>query len=209
MANISKRGIVTATSRANPNLLSRYAVPGQNGPTNTSTSGRTSYYGDYGIIIPCQESKDTYFRIFLKEMLVQNTEYTISCYASGVLDGTYYNFPLFKQDNGNMGLLQINHNGLCCMTFTMTWTGTQTAISAGSETVYVCFMDDITRNIASGQGAIALTNFKIEEGSVPTPWVPASTDPLYVADHSSMFEIDDICKIHKNGNIQSSEFIEF
>lgn len=208
MANISKQGVVTATSRANPNLLSRYVVPGQNGPTSTATSGRTRYYGNYGIIIPCQESGDTYFRVFLTERLVQGTLYTISCYASGVLDGTYYNFPLFKQDNGNMGLLQINHNGLCCVTFTMTWTGTQSATTAGSETVYICLMDDITRNIASGQGAITLTNFKIEQGSVPTPWVPASTDPIYVADHSNMFEIDDICKIHKNGNIQAFEFIE-
>jgi hypothetical protein len=72
------------------------------------------------------------------------------------------------------------------MTFTMTY-GTQTADTIGGETVYRCFMDDITRTIASGQGAITVTNFKIEEGSVPTPWVPASTDPLYVSDRSSMF----------------------
>lgn len=26
---------------------------------------------------------------------------------------------------------------------------------------------------------------------------------------SNMFEIDDICKIHKNGNIQAYQFIEF
>lgn len=208
MANISKQGIVTATSYANPNLLSRYVSPGQAAPGSTATSGRTKYYGDYGIIIPATESADTYFRLFLKEKLVQNERYTISCQVSGLLSGSYYNFPLFTQSNTSMGLLKLNQNGLCCMTFTMTY-GTQTAVTIGDETVYICFMDDAARTIASGQGAITVTNFKIEEGTVPTPWVPASTDPIYVADHSSMFEIDDICKIHKNGNIQAYQFIEF
>ena len=207
MANVSKQGVVTATSRANPNLLSRYVVPGQNSPTITTASGRTRYYGNYGIIIPCQESADTYFRVFLTERLVQGTVYTISCYASGVVSGTYYSFPPFSQTSG-LNQLRIDHNGLCCVTFTMS-NANQPTYTVGDETVYRCFMDDITRNIASGQGAITLTNFKIEQGSVPTPWVPASTDPIYVADHSNMFEIDDICKIHKNGNIQASEFIEF
>lgn len=208
MANISKHGIVTATGFANPNLLSRYVSPGQGAPGSTAAGGKTSYYGDYGIIIPAAESADTYFRLFLKEKLVQNEQYTISCQVNGLLSGSYYNFPLFAQGNTSMGLLQLNHNGLCCMTFTMTY-GTQTADTIGNETVYRCFMDDASRTIASGQGAITVTNFKIEQGSIPTPWVPASTDPLYVSDRSSMFEIDDICKIHKNGNIQSYEFIEF
>ncbi len=208
MANISKQGIVTATSYANPNLLSRYVSPGHGAPGSTATSGRTNYYGDYGIIIPAAESADTYFGLFLKEKLVQNEQYTISCQVSGLLSGSYYNFPLFTQSNTSMGILQLNHNGLCCMTFTMTY-GTQTAYTIGDETVYRCFMDDSGRTIASGQGAITVANFKIEQGSVPTPWVPASTDPIYVTNHSSMFEINDICKIHKTGNIQSYQFIEF
>lgn len=208
MANVSKQGVVTATSYANPNLLSRYVSPGFGAPGSTAADGKTKYYGDYGIIIPATESADTYFRLFLKEKLVQNERYTISCQVRGLLSGSYYYFPLFAQNNTSMGILQLKHNGLCCMTFTMTY-GTQTADTVGNETVYRCFMDDSGRAIASGQGAITVTNFKIEQGSVPTPWVPASTDPIYVADHSSMFEVDDICKIHKNGNIQASEFIEF
>lgn len=198
MANISKHGVVTATGFTNPNLLSRHVTAG--GQTRTS--------GEYSILIPAAKSKDTYFSLYLKEKLIQNSVYTISCIASGVITGTYYKFPLFSQSNSAMGLLQIDHNGLCCMTFTMTDTA-QNASTISGETVYKCFMDNNGRNIASGQTAITLTNFKIEEGSVPTPWVPASTDPLYVSDRSSMFEIDDICKIHKNGNIQSYEFIEF
>lgn len=210
MANISKKGIVTSTGVANPNLMSRYATAGGTGnsPGSTAGGGRTQYYGDYGIIIPASENADTYFTLYMKQTLTQNTVYTISCYASGLLNGSYYNFPLFAQNNSAMGQIAINHNGLCFLTFTMTYTGSQPAATAGSETVYRCFLDDNGRNLASGQGPITLTHFKLEEGSVPTPWVPCSTDPNFGGRDSSLFEIDDICKIHKNGNIQASEFIE-
>ena len=210
MANIYKTGVVNSTGITNPNLLSRYVTPGQQSPTSTTSSGRTIFYGDYGIKLK-GEAGDTYFRLFMKEQLVQNEQYTISCYASGLLDGSLYNFPLFSQSNGSMGVLPIDHNGLCCFTFTMTYTGAQTAVVVGTgpETVYVCFMDDISRNIISGQGEVTLTNFKLEKGTIPTPWYPYENDPNYVRRSSGLFEIDDICRIRKNGNIQSSEFIEF
>lgn len=160
------------------NLLSKYVVPGQNNPNNYNTAGRTEYYGDYGIIIPATSNGDTYFRLFLKQPLIQNEIYTISCYASGLLDGTQYSFPLFYQNNVNMGILSINHNGLCFMTFTMISYQPAT-VNVNDETLYVCFMDDITRNIATGQGAITIKNFKIEKGSIPTPWLPNSVDPEY------------------------------
>ena len=210
MGNVSKTGIVTGTGIVNPNIMSRYATAGGTGnaPGSTASGGRTQYYGDYGIIIPAAEAADTYFTVYMKQTLVQNTVYTISCCASGLLSGSYYNFPLFAQSNSAMGQLIINHNGICFLTFTMTYTGSQPAATADSETVYRCFLDDNGRNIASGQGPITLTHFKLEEGSIPTPWIPCDTDPIYVADHSSMFEIDDLCKIHKNGNIQAREFIE-
>ena len=155
--SLSNRGF------GNENLLTRYVTPGQASPTSTATAGRTKYYGDYGIIIPAQESADTYFRLFLKEKLTLNEVYTISCQASGLLNGSYIRFPLFAQGNTSMGILNIDHNGLCSLTFTMTYTN-QTAATAGSETVYICFLDDSGRNYVSGQGTITLTNFKIEKG---------------------------------------------
>ena len=208
MSNISKTGIVTSTGYSNANLATRYVSPGGGAPGSTTAAGRTQYYGDYGIIIPAETSADTYFRLFFKEELTQNTVYTLSCYAQGLITDTYYRFPLFAQANSSMGLLSIDHNGLCTITFTMTYTGTITSYSIDGGTVYTCLMDDINRNIASGQGPITLTQFKLEKGSVPTPWVPCSTDPLFLSQSDGLFEIDDICKIHKIGCIQAYEFIE-
>lgn len=211
MANISKKSVVTATSTpiTNPNLASRFVPPGSAAPTSTTEQARTKYYGDYGIIIPATTSSDTYFSLYFTQTLTQNTVYTLSCYASGLITGTYYRFPLFAQSNSSMGLLSIEKNGLCFVTFTMTYTGTQASASSPDGTVYKCLMDDVNRNIATGQGPITLTNFKLEEGSIPTPWIPCSIDPKYEGESSSLFEFPDICRIHKNGNIQASEFIEF
>ena len=160
------------------NLLSRYVVPGQAAPTSTAAGGRTTWLGDYKIIIPATENADTYFRLFTTKQLTTNATYTISCQVDGLLDGTYYRFPLYAQGNTSMGVLELNHNGLCSLTFTMTY-GTQTAATgADGETVYICFMDDSGRAIASGQEAITVSNFKLEEGSIATPWCPNSSDVL-------------------------------
>lgn len=161
----------------NPNLLAKYVVPGQAAPTSTADGGRTTWLGDYKITIPAAQNADTYFRLFMTEQLVSGTTYTISCKVSGLLDGSYYRFPLFAQSNTDMGLLYIDHNGLCSLTFTMNWTGTQTAATgANGETVYVNFLDDAARSLVSGQGPITLYDFKLEKGDTATPWCPADSE---------------------------------
>lgn len=166
----------------NENLLSRYVVPGQAGPTSTAAGGRTTWLGDYKITIPATENADTYFRLFMSEQLVSGQTYTISCQVDGLLSGSVYRFPMFAQSNTAMGVLNLDHNGLNSLTFTMNWTGTQTAATgANGETVYVNFLDDSARTIASGQGPITISNFKLEEGDKVTPWCPNILDSLYDA----------------------------
>lgn len=172
------------------NLLSKYCTPGQQSPGATTTGGRTTYYGDYGINIPATENADTYFRLFLNKQLTSGTTYTISCVASGLLEGTEYNFPLFAQGNTSMGILKINKNGLVSMTFTMSY-GTQTAVTVDGRTVYIMFMDDSSRSIASGQETITLSKFKLEEGNKVTPWVPEILDTAYTfLEYSDTTEYD-------------------
>lgn len=173
----------------NPNLLARYVVPGQAAPTSTANSGRTTWLGDYKITIPATENADTYFRLFMTEQLISGTTYTISCKVSGLLNGSYYKFPLFAQNNISMGVLNLDHNGLCSLTFTMNWTGTQTAATgANGETVYVNLLDDWARSLVSGQGAITLYDFKLEKGDAATTWCPADNklaiDRTIVSDNS-------------------------
>ena len=169
----------------NKNLLAKYVVPGQAGPTSVANGGRTTWLGDYKITIPATENADTYFRLFMTEQLTSGTTYTISCKVSGLLSGSYYRFPLFSQSNTSMGVLNLDHNGLCSLTFTMNWTGTQTAATgANGETVYVNFLDDSARALASGQGAITLYDFKLEKGSSATAWCPSDASLTQIQDSS-------------------------
>ena len=162
------------------NLLSEHVVCGFNAPTSTSGGGRTSYYGSYGIGILAAENADTYFSLYTNKQLAQGKVYTLSCIVSGLLNGTSYSFPLFAQGNGNMGNLVLNHNGLCSVTFTMNFTGSiPTSTDKYGNTIYRIFMDDNSRTIASGQTQFYTTNFKLEEGSVVTPWCPNPSDTLY------------------------------
>lgn len=164
------------------NLASQYIMPGVNNPgITTTTRGRTNYYGDYGISIPATENADTYFSIWYSEPLESGTTYTLSAEVSGLLSGSYYNFPLFAQNNTSMGIIKFDHNGLNTLTFTMNYTDTIATATYNGKTYYHMFMDDVDRAIASGQGAITIKNIKLEKGSIATPWCPNKNDTLYTS----------------------------
>lgn len=155
---------VTGLGYHNSNLATSYVMPGGNVPSNTATAGRTQYYGPSGIKIPATENADTYFSVWLSATPKINNIYTFSCNASGLLPGTYYNFPLFTQNNTSMGILIIDHNGRCFLTFKMTYADSITTTTYNGQTLYRLFLDDQGRNIASGQGAIILTDFRLDPG---------------------------------------------
>lgn len=183
-----------------PNLLSKYVSPGQANPGATTTAGRTNYLGNYSIQIPATENADTYFRLFLTKQLIQNNKYTFSCYVSGLKEGTYYNFPFFGQNNTGMGVIHLDHNGLNTVTFTMNSSAQNAVTDPEGKTVYIMFMDDSGRSIASGQQPFQITQMKLEEGNKATAWIPNESDPLYSAlGYDSNIESD--CSGYKRDGI--------
>lgn len=183
-----------------PNLLSKYVTPGQANPGATTTAGRTNYLGNYSIQIPATENADTYFRLFLTKQLIQNNKYTFSCYVSGLKKGTYYNFPFFAQGNTGMGVIHLDHNGLNTVTFTMNSSAQNAVTDPEGKTVYIMFMDDSGRSIASGQQPFQITQMKLEEGDKVTGWIPNESDPLYSAlGYDSNIESD--CSGYKRDGI--------
>ena len=189
-----------------PNLLSKYVSPGQANPGVTTTAGRTNYLGNYSIQIPAAENADTYFRLFLTKQLIQNNKYTFSCYVSGLKEGTYYNFPFFAQGNTGMGVIHLDHNGLNTVTFTMNSSAQNAITDPEGKTVYIMFMDDSGRSIASGQQPFQITQMKLEKGDKVTEWIPNESDPLYSAlGYDSNIESD--CSGYKRDGIITGTII--
>lgn len=179
--DLSKQSIWIADgSETKPNLI-RYVTTGGNSPGNTSIAGRTNYYNSYGIIIPATENADTYFSVWYDTPLENGQVYTLSGQVSGLLEGSYYNFPLFAQSNSAMGLIKFNQNGLCYLTFTMNYSESIRTTIINGQTFYRMFLDDNGRALTSGQNKILIENIKLEKGSKPTPWIPNSLDSIYVS----------------------------
>lgn len=207
--NINKQGVWTANGNETKKNLARYVTTGGNSPGNTSVAGRTNYYDSYGIIIPATENADTYFSIWYDTPLVSGQIYTLSGQVSGLLEGSYYNFPLFAQNNSAMGLIKFNQNGLCCLTFTMNYTSTIQTATVNGKTFYRMFMDDNGRALASGQGKILIKNIKLEEGSKPTPWLPNQSDSIYVSSTVPFVETDENNKLYIGQDyIDANQFYE-
>lgn len=181
-----------------PNLLSKYVTPGQANPGTTSAGGRTTYLGDYSIQISA-ENADTYFRLFLTKQLIQNNKYTFSCYVSGLKEGTYYNFPFFAQGNTGMGIIHLDHNGLNTVTFTMNSSAQNAVTDPEGKTVYIMFMDDAGRSIASGQQPFQITQMKLEEGDKVTGFIPNEYDSLYAAAGYASGTVYDCSGYQNNG----------
>lgn len=207
--NINKQGVWIANGNETKKNLVRYVTTGGNSPGNTSVAGRTNFYDSYGIIIPATENADTYFSIWYDTPLDNGQVYTLSAEVSGLLNGSYYNFPLFAQNNSTMGLIKFNQNGLCCLTFTMNYTGTIRTATINGKTFYRMFMDDNGRALASGQSKILIKNIKLEKGSKPTPWLPNSLDSVYVSSTVPFIETNKDNKLYIGQNyINANQFYQ-
>jgi hypothetical protein len=183
---------VTATNYAGPNLL-----------PNT-------FQNEVQYLYPASSYSDKFTKRTID--VVSGSQYILSFFAKSTVAGDkvrahYYNPNTTTRGESSQGVVSTANDGNIDFTLSTEWTFywvkyTQSATTSSKIIIFPRMLS------TGGTGTVSVKCVKLEEGTVPTPWVPASTDSIYVADHSSMFEIDDLCKIHKNGNIQASEFIE-
>lgn len=192
MANISKKGVVTATGVANPNIIAGTSVSAVN-----YTYPESSYQDKF---------------VQTTKIVPSASQYTLSFYAKSTVNGDsirahYYSPNTTTRAETNQGAVSTISDGQIDFTLSTEWAlywvvYTQSETTSAKRVIFPRMLS--TR----GTGTVSVKMVKFEEGSVPTPWLPNSTDPKFGGRDSSLFEIDDICRIHKNGNIQAYEFIE-
>lgn len=193
MASITKTGIIISTGVSNPNLIA-------------GTSQNEVQY-----TYPSSSYQDKFRKI--TNVIPSASNYILSFYAKSTVAGDkvrahYYSPNTTTRCESNQGVVTTATDGQIDFTLTTSWAFywvkyTQSTTTAAKTIIFPRMLS------TSGTGTVSVKMVKFEEGTTPTPWVPSSVDSIYTSDSSSIFEIDDICKIRKNGNIQSPEFIEF
>lgn len=180
-----KTGVVNASGEGvNPNLLTSNPCYGGNRWTSLGNGVKVDWTSNAG---------DTYWYLRLASgvTLTQGDTYTFSCKCSGIGSASV----MFRWSNlaGYEVYLQ---NGWNYYTFAMP-----------STNITNPFFDDINRDTTLSD--LRIWDFKLEEGSVATPWCPNESDPEYVGSALGFTELETIPSIGKAGYVQATEFIEW
>lgn len=145
----------------NPNLVS-YVIAG----------GRTTVLGKY-TVRTTGENLDTYFRFNTIEPFASGSTYTISMDVENLAYDNGLVFSVGDQSTTSdkyCGRISLK-NGHNTFTFTC---------PSGLNDLSQSILDDVNRGGAVGQNVL-ISNFKLEKGSVVTPWIPNTQDDLYSA----------------------------
>ena len=133
---------------------------------------------------------DTYFNIPLNQTLIANTTYTLSFYASEVKEGATLRFGLGAQSTTSG-----NHCGIVDVK-----TGYNTHTFTPSVNISTQIIMDDTQRL--GLPIVEMTHFKIEEGSIATPWIPSPADLRFTKIYGLTSEtIYDTSGFGNNGSI--------
>ena len=192
MASILKNGIILSNGSPNPNLIA--------GTTNEEiqytypSSNYSDKFSSTTIIVP------------------STSQYTLSFWAKSTVSGDkirahYYNPNTTTKCESSQGVTTTNSDGNIDIILSTSWTYYWIIYTQSSTTSVKSI---IFPRLWSGQGTgtVSVKMVKFEEGNIPTVWIPCVNDSIYNG-NSSLYEIEDNCKIQKNGYIQSKEFIEF
>lgn len=199
MAKILKTGVVTSNGIVNENIL-------------PSTSGKEIKY--------TYPTGNNYSDKFSKKTSIvpSGSQYTLSFYAKSTVSGDkirahYYNPNTTTQGVSSQGVTSTASDGNIDFTLSTEWelywvTYTQSSTTATKTIIFPRMFGPDRSEAAKGSGTVSIKMLKFEAGTVPTPWIPCSSDASYVSNSSSLFEGEADCKILKNGGIKATEFIE-
>lgn len=192
MTNITQQGIVNASGQVNPNLFSW-----SNKGASVITLNNYNNTGSFTQFTNC---------LTFDASTTIGTTYTVSFWASSPNGTTALHV---YNSNGspryfNFSTKLTNNLGTEWQYFTYTFTNTDKG--SGSTTASV--VNRIEIYMPSQMGG-QVKEIKIEEGSVATPWVPASTDSSYAGDICGFTELGgNICSIGEQC-ITANQFIEW
>ena len=150
----------------------RLAGPGQeNLITTMAAGGRTTLVDKYTLNADFGQNIDTYGWISVKPALELDKIYTLSFDVLNMPVGSRWGFQLWNNNNYHFWIEGNGH-------YSYTFCPSTSKLPSGYSLNRFLFDDSSKTNPA---GIVTFTNFKIEEGSIATPWCPHKDDPLYSA----------------------------
>lgn len=189
--NISKQGIISASGNVNPNLL-----------PNTSIVEKQCTY-------PSSSYKDWYIEYTIEP--ATGSIYILSFWAKSTVSGdiisSYFYSPNTTTSSvSSQGVTRTRVDGYMDFTLSTEWEFYWVIYTQSETTVkkrIIC-----PRCFSSGTGTVSIRNVKLEEGSIPTPWIAAETDTNFVGAKCGFTEYGiSPTKIHKEC-VEATEFIE-
>lgn len=171
-ANISKKGILNGSIiergkvarihkndiTINPNLI-----------TQMVAGGRTTVVNNHTLSLNFGENADTYGYIDVSPALENGKTYTLSFEVESFPKDSGWGWKLWNDADYAFTVIS---NGLKTYTFTLD----VSKLPSGYSLTRFLF-DDAGRN--NPKGTVIFKNFKLEEGSVATPWIPNSSNAEY------------------------------
>ena len=140
--------------------------------TTMSSGGRTTLNGKYGLNADFSQNSDTYGYFNVSPALELDTTYTLSFDVSNFPKGGSWNFMLWNNANYEVGTITKDGH------YTYTFVPSTSKLPSGYDLTKFLFDDGGRTNPT---GMVYFTNFKIEKGSVATPWCPHTSDSMYTS----------------------------
>ncbi len=221
--SFNKNGVINFNGSPNPNLFIATSMTKEqrdvtgfvvNGSTDwtkyfrwyNGNSSNHTFNGDTDtILLNAVANLGICFQRKATDINLDSTSYyTISCEAK-CTKSTHLDIGLSYYNTSNSWVWRGGSNG---QNFTEInkWQRFTLKFKPDADTQYIMYCFTVL-GTDGGTDTFSIRNCKLEKGEVSTLWTPNENDIEYVG-NSSFIENNDICKIQKQGYIQSPEFIE-